>query len=394
SRVHLIGDELNYQAISKFAINNRVDIAIVGPDPVLETPLVETLVSSGIKVASPDRKAATIETSKEFLRSFMKRNGIPGDVENWVFRGARELESFFQTLDFDVAVKPVGLTGGKGVKVMGIQLSSREEALSYARSVLERDGVVLIEKRLVGEEFSLQAFTDGKSIIPMPIAQDYKRALEGDLGPNTGGMGSITDSDHLLPFLNSHLREESIEIMKQVVAGMRKEERVFRGILYGQFMTDGSRVNVVEINARFADPEGINVMSIMDGNFIEALYGIADGELKNNVLFRNKATVLKYIVPKGYGTSPQPSVLRIENLKESENFKYYYAQVSGTMDEVVQSSSRSLALVGIGESIEDASRIVEENIPKVKGEFYVRHDIGSPEMMRIKVERMRRGFSQ
>ncbi|MDS0256391.1 phosphoribosylamine--glycine ligase [Thermoplasmatales archaeon AK] len=394
SRKFLNVDELNHEAIVKFAIENRVDIAFIGPDPVLETPLAEELLAKGVRVASPDRRAAIIETSKEFLRGFMARNRIPGDVENWVFRDEPGLDSFFRDLDFDVAVKPIGLTGGKGVRVMGVQLKGKEEALDYARSVIRKDGVVLIEKRLVGEEFSLQAFTDGINLVPMPLAQDYKRALEGDLGPNTGGMGSITDRDHLLPFVNQRMRDRAVDILKMIVNGLRKEGRTFRGILYGQFMTDGNEPRVVEINARFADPEGINVMSLYEGDFMETLYGISDGNLKSNFSFRGKATVLKYIVPQGYGISPRPSVLRIDEMKESESFRYYYAQVSGTVDEVVQSTSRSLALVGIADSIPEASDIVEGNLGKIRGEFYVRHDIGSREMLKIKMDRLRAGSFQ
>lgn len=385
-----IGPETEPKPILKFALENRVDLAFIGPDPVLETSLTEDLASSGIRVASPDRKAARIETSKHFMRGLLTEYGIPGNIAYNVFSDAVEAASFLRAnADREFAVKPLGLTGGKGVKVMGIHLMGSEEASEYASSIIRKDGSVLLEERISGEEFSLQVFTDGRNVAPMPLVQDYKMAYEGDTGPNTGGMGSISDSGHSLPFLPSDSGKKALGIMQKIVQVMASAGSPFKGVLYGQFMNTPSGIRIVEVNARFADPESMNVLHIFQGDFTRVLYGIADGGLRFNASFKHSATVLKYIVPKGYGTEPKPSQLRIDLSTEKQRNCIYYAAVSGELNLVEQSTSRSLALIGEGKTLGDAYAECESLITSVSGNFYVRHDIGSEAMIRKKMEMVR-----
>lgn len=387
SSEYLITEETDYTKIAAFAKEKGADLAFIGPDPVLATPLVDTLLTAGIAVASPTRSAASIETSKAYMRDLLQRHSIDGNVESHTIRDRDELEKFLPATDREYAVKPVGLTGGKGVRVMGVHLSTAQEAYDYAMEILSRDGVVILEDRMKGEEFSQMVFTDGVHMLPMPLAQDFKRALEGDLGPNTGGMGSITDRDHLLPFIEADVREKSISILSQILSAMKSEGNPFRGILYGQFMATDDGPRVIEINARFADPEGINVLSIMDGDFTDLLYSIAEGNLRSSVSFKNKATTLKYVVPRGYGLHPEPGILKVDSGLERDDLRIYYAAVSGTKEEVQMSSSRSIALVGIANSICEASEKVENSLSHIHGNYYVRHDIGSREMMERKIRK-------
>ena len=385
SREFRIGSETEPAAIVKFAEEMKVDLAFIGPDPVLETSLAEDLMKAGINVASPSRSAARIETSKQFMRNLMTENEIPGNIQYRVFNSLEAVSQYLRgNPDVQFAVKPIGLTGGKGVKVMGIHLADTEQAVSYASSVIRNDGSVLLEERITGEEFSLQAFTDGKNVIPMPIVQDYKMAYEGDTGPNTGGMGSISDSNHLLPFIPSDSGEKALSILQKVVKAMDSSGNTFRGIMYGQFMNTQQGIKVVEINARFADPESINVLHIFEGDFARVLHGIADGDLLYRPSFRNSATVLKYIVPVGYGTEPKPSALKINASGEMQN-SIYYAAVSGDLKSVDQTSSRSLALVGEGKTLNEAYDQSEAMISSISGNFYVRHDIGSAAMIKRKM---------
>ncbi|MCW6169528.1 MAG: phosphoribosylamine--glycine ligase [Thermoplasmatales archaeon] len=389
SETHVM-DELDYLSIVDLAKRSNIDLVFVGPDPVLETPLVDTLESKGIKVASPSQSAARLETSKFFMRELLKENNISGNVNYKLIGSDEELLKFFEDNDGEFAVKPLGLTGGKGVKVMGEHLPGKEEAIGYAREILKRESSVLLEEKLYGEEFSLQAFTDGKYVLPMPLAQDYKRAFEGDTGPNTGGMGSISDANHLLPFISGSSRDKALEILKGVVSAMRKANNTFKGVIYGQFMETSQGPKVVEINARFADPESMNVLTIFDGNFTDVLFSIADGTLGNRAKFLKKSTVVKYIVPRGYGTSPQPGNLEIDWKTDLKNPLLYYSSVSGTMDKVEMTSSRALALAAIGDSIPDASDIVEKNLHRIRGEYYVRHDIGTEDLIQRKIENIRK----
>ncbi|MGC8608651.1 MAG: phosphoribosylamine--glycine ligase, partial [Thermoplasmata archaeon] len=213
SREFLICSEIDYKRIIDYCISTNIDIVFVGPDPVLETPLVDELLKRGITVASPTREAARIETSKAFMRDLLSKYNVNGNIEYHKFYSRDDVEKFMNSFGGDVAVKPIGLTGGKGVKVMGEQLKDRGEAIQYADHLIQSDGMVLIEEKIEGEEFSLQAFTDGKDLAFMPIVQDYKKAYEGDKGPNTGGMGSISDKNFSLPFLSSKAKDSAESTM-------------------------------------------------------------------------------------------------------------------------------------------------------------------------------------
>lgn len=381
SKEHLICNELEYGRIVDFAVSHKVDLAFIGPDPVLETPLVEELEKKGILVASPSKNAARIETSKAYMRDLLSKHDIEGNIFSKLFTDKDELSEFLSSNDREYAIKPIGLTGGKGVKLMGDHLNGYSESYSYGSQLIEKDGQVLLEERLKGEEFSLQVFTDGKTILPTPLAQDFKRAYENDTGPNTGGMGTITDSDGLLPFVSQTSRDKAANILQNVVTDMAKDGDTFKGVMYGQFMETPEGPKIIEINARFADPESLNILSLFRGNFTDLLYSIAEGNLRTDISFDKKATVLKYIVPKGYGTKSEPGTLEINRSGLDSNAMLYYAAVSGTLDRVEMSSSRSLALVGIADSIEEASYVVENNLSNISGNYFVRHDIGSKEMM-------------
>ena len=384
SKEHVTSDEIDYEKILKFAVERHLELAIIGPDPVLNTPLADRLWQSGIPVASPSLSAARIETSKEYMRNLLQRHSIRGNLFNRTFTDQEDLERFISSYSEPFVVKPIGLTGGKGVRVMGDHFVTPAEGLRYAADVLRNDGRVLIEEKIRGEEFSLQAFTDGDHVAPMPLAQDYKRAYDGDIGPNTGGMGSITDSDHSLPFIRSSTLETARSIVSDVVRSMKSEGNLFRGIMYAQFMQTPAGPRIIEINARFADPEGINVLTTLNDNFTEILFRITDGTLPQYVDFRDVATTLKYIVPVGYGSKPEPEKLTIEEI-DDQRVRIYYASVSGTMDSVMMSSSRALAVIAESDTISHASELVEENLSHIKGRYYVRHDIGSEEMIRKKI---------
>lgn len=390
SKGHLISDELDHMRILDFAVQNKIELAFIGPDPVLATPLAEELMEKGIQVASPTRSAARLETSKFYMRDLLDRHSIPGNIFSRLFTDASELDSFLSRENGEYAVKPVGLTGGKGVRVMGVHLKTSQEALGYARQVLEKDGEVLLEERIRGEEFSLQVFTDGSGVAPTPLAQDFKRAYEHDEGPNTGGMGAITDSDGLLPFIPGKSREFALSVMQKIASAMKSDGNPFRGIMYGQFMETGKGPKVVEVNARFADPESLNVLTLFRGDFVELLHSIAEGNLKRNFSFEKSASVLKYIVPKGYGTKPEPGMLEVDLESMSPDTHLYYAAVSGSMKKVEMSTSRSLAIVATAPTIEEASGKVEHDLRNIHGDYYLRHDIGSKEMMEEKMRSFRK----
>ena len=176
-----------------------VQCAIIGPEAPLEAGIADALEELEIACVGPTREAARLETDKGFCRAMMERHGIAGCPKYRVFHDQDAAASFIESSDQDLAVKPVGLTGGKGVRIMGEHVD-REGAVGYVRQLA---GQVVVEERLIGEEFTLQAFVDGSHLVPMPLVQDHKRAFEGDQGPNTGGMGSYSMPDHGLPFVTA-----------------------------------------------------------------------------------------------------------------------------------------------------------------------------------------------
>ncbi len=394
SKAYAIGDIYDAELISAFAKEFNVDLVYLSPDAVIAKGIGDSLLEQNFKIACPTRITSKIEWNKEFARSLMKEFNIPGLVEFEVCEDEEHIRNFI-SLHKEVAVKPLGLTGGKGVKVSGYHLKDEEQAISYALDLLEKDGKVLIEEKIQGEEFTLQVFTDGKTIKPMPVVQDHKRAYEGDIGPNTGGMGSYSMPDHLLPFLDqSHISTAISILQKTVDAIKQKTNQAYKGVLYGQFMLTKKGVKVIEFNARFGDPEATNVLSILESDLYSIFEAIADSNLdKQEVKFSNMATVCKYLVPKGYpGNSEIDKPININNINQSNNLKLYYASVYEKDGVIYTQKSRSIAVVGIGSTIEEAEQISESACEKIASNspsVWFRKDIGTKELISKKIERMK-----
>lgn len=388
-------EETDVDRIAAWAAERGVEMAVVGPEAPLALGLVDQLGKAGIPAVGPTRAAAEIEASKEFARDLMAKHRIPGLIEYHAFSRVEPLEKFLRTVEYDVVVKPVGLTGGKGVRVMGDHFGTTADALAYAREVL-RESIggskrVLIERKEVGEEFSVQALSDGRTLVPMPAVQDYKRALEGDRGPNTGGMGSLSQEDGLLPFLPRADYEKAVKIMQRTVEALTAEGRPFKGVLYGGFMLTREGPKVLEFNARFADPESMNVLPLLKDDFLGLCQAVIHGELKGPLTFQRRATVCKYVVPEGYGTAPvagTPVEVDEESIRK-EGAELFYASLEARGSSLYTTTSRALAVVGIAEDVTKAFTIAEDGLKHVRGRVYVRHDIGHPDSIRRKVVRMR-----
>jgi phosphoribosylamine--glycine ligase len=392
----LLVDVTAIDDIVRWASSRKVELAVIGPEGPLEKGITDALEAASIPTVGPSREAAQLETNKEFTRGLMREHGISGGPRFWAFDDPAEFETFVKASDFEFVIKPLGLTGGKGVRVWGDHFTTKEEALVYGREILAKKiggtARFLVEEKLVGEEFSLQALCDGRSLVPTPLAQDHKRAYEGDKGPNTGGMGSYSDADHLLPFLTRHDFAGALETMEKTVGAMIARGTPFKGILYGGFMATRDGPKLLEYNVRFADPESMNVLPILEDDFLETCRRLVEGRLPASLKFARQATVCKYIVPMGYGSHPRAG----EQLKVDEDSlrqtgaKLFYASVDEKGGHLYTTTSRCLAVVGIARNLEDAESISEEALAFVAGSFYARRDIGKPEVVRRKVERMRR----
>ncbi|MCQ1536375.1 phosphoribosylamine--glycine ligase [Methanosarcina sp. KYL-1] len=387
----LLEKETEVEKIVEYAKARKVEMAFVGPEAPLAAGAADALWEAGVLVVGPKKACAVIEFDKAWARNFMKKYGIEGCPAYEVFTEEGPAHAFIEKLG-DVAVKPSGLTGGKGVKVMGDQLPDLEAAKAYTSELLEK-GPVVIEERFIGEEFTLQAFVDGKNLAYFPAVQDHKRAYEGDLGPNTGGMGSYTDAGEILPFMLPEDIEKAKKIMQDTVRALYEETGKetgsgYQGILYGQFILTANGPKVVEFNARFGDPEAMNVIPLIETDFVEVMAAVANGTLdKLPVRFSRKATVCKYAVPAGYPDNPEKdSEVVVGDIGKAS---LYYASVYEKEGKVYTTGSRAIAVVGSADTIASAEEIAQRALENIKGNLFFRKDIGTADLIQKRIDHMK-----
>jgi phosphoribosylamine--glycine ligase len=312
----------------------------------------------------------------------MEKHSIPGCPDFEEFHDMEAACEYIDEYDGDLAVKPAGLTGGKGVRVIGDQVTA-EEAKTYIReSGYER---VILEERLVGEEFTVQALVANGDVRVTPAVQDHKRAYEGDEGPNTGGMGSYSDAALQLPFMDESHYTEAVDIIQATVEALEG----YKGVLYGQFMLTAEGVTVVEFNARFGDPEAMNTLPVLTTDLLDVLVAARDGESLPKLRFERQATVCKYAVPAGYPTDPEAGTRVAIDEESAGEALLYYASVDEREDGIYTTTSRSFAVVGVGDSITGAEAIAEEALAAAGEEgLRMRHDIGKPDLVQRRVDHM------
>ena len=350
-----------------------VDIAFIGPEAPLAAGIADTLNARGIPTVGPVKNLARLEWSKSYARLVLQENGIPGNPEFKICRNLFEVRAFLRDHP-DVAVKPDVLTGGKGVKLTGEHLHSQQEAEAYSAECIKNDGVVVLEEKLRGKEFTLQAFVDGKRVEVMPLVRDFKRAYDGDRGPNTGSMGSFSCPDHGLPDLPASAVDDGVEIMKRTVKALAQTVDEYRGFLYGGFMKTEKGVYLIEYNSRLGDPEAINVLSLFRGSLVDIGFSVVEGRLRKPS-FSKEATVCVYVVPEGYPDAPKKDKpIKIGNLKDSE---LYYASVYEDSGEIKTTGSRAVALLAKAETVAEARERVYSEVSKVEGALFFRRDIAA-----------------
>jgi phosphoribosylamine--glycine ligase len=390
-----VNDESDFDSIIKFAKDNEVELAFIGPEAPLEKGIVDELAKEGISSVGPTKKAAQIETNKAFMRQLFEDYNIPGSIKHGTFYDLDEAYKYIDEFGGPVVIKPIGLTGGKGVKIVGDQLADNNEAKEYVKEIFDQkmggfEGVV-IEELLLGEEYTIQAFVDGEHILPMPAAQDHPHAFEGNKGPITGGMGSYSDKNHLLPFLTKKDYDESVSIMKQTIDAIKEEAEPYKGILYGQFMLCADGPKIIEYNARFGDPESMNVLSLLEYDLAQIARQIVDGEL-NTVVFSNKASVCKYVVPDKYpNTTANDTIVTIdeEKINDLDTEVYYAAVYSDENDDIKLTSSRAIAVLAVRDTISESEKACEEAISYINGEVYHRRDVATEALLNEKIEHMK-----
>ncbi|MAG21406.1 MAG: phosphoribosylamine--glycine ligase [Candidatus Marinimicrobia bacterium] len=389
SSVFAMGKISDPAAVTQFADQHSTELAIIGPEAPLEAGVADALWETGIPCVGPKKALAQIETSKGFTRDLLTKYRIPACPAYKRFSAMEGVREFLTELHDNYVVKYDGLMGGKGVKVAGDHLHSHDEALDYCMELVSRDGTFVVEEKLIGEEFSLMSFCDGEHLAHMPPVQDHKRAYDGDTGPNTGGMGSYSDADHSLPFLTD---EEIAQAQKfnQATAQALKEEfgDGYKGILYGGFIATADGVKLIEYNARLGDPEAMNVLPLLQSDFMEVCMGMVNGNLDaRDITFAHQATVCKYAVPKGYPDSPVKGEC-IDVSAITDRDQLYYASVEARAGLLYEAGSRTAAYVGIAQTLTEAETTAEVEISKVGGPLFHRKDIGTEELVQKRIDHM------
>jgi phosphoribosylamine--glycine ligase len=302
---HAIGDVCDPQAVAAFARAHEIELAMVSADVPLAAGVVDELLAQGTRTVGPTRAGAEIEWNKAFARSLLLEVAPEAVPRMRIVRETDEvseaIESFGST---PVAVKPSGLTGGKGVKVMGPHLASHAEARDYALSLLahRRDGEsVLIEEKILGAEFTIQAISDGRTVVFPPATYDYPFRFDGDEGPGTGGMGSLSMAAPTLPFMTARHYRQACSIIERIIERLARQGRHFTGVMNSGFFATADGVRVIEFNARFGDPECMNIMSLFRGNWPAVMERICAGELSpDDVPLSKEASLVLYLVSPDY----------------------------------------------------------------------------------------------
>ena len=358
----------NYNDIGDITKKDNIDYAVIGAEGPLHDGLTNFLHLLNIKCIGPQNSYAKIEWDKYFARKLMQDYGLRKYNPRFKEFNPNLLESldcsklFFETIASfgNYVIKPVGLCGGKGVKIYGEHFNKHEEGLEYLESVIKGGMSVILEEKLVGKEFSLMSFCDGKTLAHMPPVMDFKRAYDNNQGPNTGSMGSISYSNHRLPFLSENDLIESQGVNEIIIKSLDHynittdsdypnsfRELGYRGIIYGSFMMTDSGLKVIEFNARFGDPECINIMAILKTDLNQIFQAINHQTLhllKSKIEYHNHSSLLLYVVPKGYPDNPEKNV-EINFKPELNLDDIIFASVYRQNDKYYLKGSRAIGII-------------------------------------------------
>ena len=365
------------KALASFAKDNRIDLTVVGPDDPLAAGIVDMFASEKLRAFGPDKSAARIESSKIFAKELMRSQKIP-TAEARTFSDSSEALHYCEHLRFPVVIKADGLALGKGVVIAANAAAARstiDEMMNQARFG-DAGRRIIIEEFLHGTECSLHALVDGKNYLLLESARDHKRALDGDQGPNTGGMGAFSPADNWDPEMQSRFQSE---IMKPLLGGLIQEGVTFRGLLYpGLIMTrDGPRV--LEFNCRFGDPETQALLPRMKSDLLPLLEATIDGEIERRTIeWDPRAAVTVVLASGGYPGKYESgkSISGLEEAAKIEGVQIFHAGTKRDGDEVKTAGGRVLAVTALGSTIERARSRAYEAVSRIRFEHcHYRRDI-------------------
>lgn len=353
-------------AVAKFAEDNAIGLTVVGPEAPLVAGLADVLEAKGLAVFGPSKAAAQLEGSKAFSKAIMAKYNVPTAF----FKTCEDKETalaYVEEKGAPIVIKADGLAAGKGVVVA----MNKQDALDAVEDMMGNNifgsagARVVIEEFMDGEEASLLAFTDGKTILPMIASQDHKRVGDGDQGPNTGGMGTYAPA----PVLTEELRVKATEtILKPMIAAMQAEGTPYKGCLYAGLMVKGDSIKVVEFNCRFGDPETQVVLPLLDSDLVEVMLACAKGNLADiDVQWKKQAAVCVVMASEGYPGSYKKG-LPITGLAEAnalEGAVVFHAGTKMVDGQVATNGGRVLGVTAVAEDIKAARDKAYEAVEKI-----------------------------
>ncbi|PGK47498.1 phosphoribosylamine--glycine ligase [Bacillus anthracis] len=366
-------DENDFDALVLFAKENNVELTFVGPEIPLMNGIVDRFKEEGLRVFGPNKAAAVIEGSKAFTKELMKKYNIPTAAYE-TFTDYEEAVQYIQKVGAPIVIKADGLAAGKGVTVA----MTLEEALQAAKEMLqdvkfgEASKKVVIEEFLDGQEFSLMAFVNGTTVHPMVIAQDHKRAFDGDKGPNTGGMGAYSP----VPQISESAVQEAIEtVLHPTAKAMIQENRSFTGILYAGLILTNDGPKVIEFNARFGDPETEVVLPRLENDLVDVCNAILD-ESELTLQWSDEAVIGVVLASKGYPEAYKKGEI-IKGLDALQDVIVFHAGTVMKHGDFVTNGGRVLFVACKANSLQEAKDKVYKEISKIESDgLFYRGDIG------------------
>lgn len=345
-------DAGNFDALLDFIKYEWIDLTIVGPEEPLSRGIVDAIEKEGRRVLGPNKKAAQLESSKAFAKDFMRRYGIP-TAEYGVFTSYTQAENYVKMKGAPIVIKADGLAAGKGVFVAG----SVDEAIDALRLIMKEGAFgaagerVIAEQCITGEEASFMVFCDGKTVVPMASSQDHKRVFDGDMGPNTGGMGAYSPAPVITPDIEAVIMKK---IMDPVMKGFRAEGIKYKGILYAGLMIKDNKPYVLEFNCRLGDPETQPVLTRLDTDIVDIAYAITDEKLSDiEIKWKPEASVCVVLASKGYpGKYEKGRVITgLEDVRKMEDTFVFHSGSSFDDDSIVAAGGRVLGITALGKDI-------------------------------------------
>ncbi|MBM6616245.1 phosphoribosylamine--glycine ligase [Bacillus suaedaesalsae] len=375
-------DENDHTSLICFAKENNIQLTIVGPEGPLVDGIVDEFQAENLPIFGPTKAAAMIEGSKGFAKDLMKKYSIPTATYE-TFSSYEAARAYIEEVGAPIVIKADGLAAGKGVVVA----MTLKEALDAIEAMMV-DGAfgnasrqILIEEYLEGEEFSLMAFVNEEKVYPMVIAQDHKRAFDGDKGPNTGGMGAYSP----VPQISDAVVQEAITtILYPTVEGMLADGTPFSGILYAGLMLTSTGPKVIEFNARFGDPETQVVLSRLESDLVKVMIDIIAGK-EPALVWSEQAVVGVVVASKGYPDRYEKGHV-IEGLYKIQKAQVFHAGTSILNEKLVTNGGRVLLLASSGETIQRAQEVVYEELKHIEVEqLFYRKDIASKAIVHASV---------